>query len=111
MPVLAPMYIAVAASTPPSRNPVIAERNVSCGMSPRKTFLNHHSSFWARVQVRTCSSSSCSSAMRSVSSGWRYWAALASASFTLQRNDNELTFCFRQAATRPPPGCTPGHWA
>jgi hypothetical protein len=25
-------------------------------------------------------------------------AARASASFTLQRNDNELTFCFKQAA-------------
>ncbi len=35
MPVLAPMYMAVAASTPPSRKPVIAERIVSCGMSPR----------------------------------------------------------------------------
>ena len=35
MPVFAPMYIAVAASTPPSTNPVIADRIVSCGMSPR----------------------------------------------------------------------------
>ena len=35
MPVLAPMYIAVAASTPPSTKPVSPERSVSCGMSPR----------------------------------------------------------------------------
>ena len=35
MPVFAPIYMAVAASTPPSRKPVSAERSVSCGMSPR----------------------------------------------------------------------------
>src|SRR5207245_7370240 len=39
------------------------ERIVNCGMSPRKTLWNHHSSFCARVHVRTCSSLSCSNAM------------------------------------------------
>src|SRR5262245_35257387 len=34
----------------------MAERTVNCGMAPRKTLLNHHSSFCSRVQVRTCSS-------------------------------------------------------
>ena len=70
MPVLPPMYSAVAASTPPSRNPVAAERSVSCGMSPRKTFANHHSSFCALDQVRICSPFSCCRAMGSFS-GWR----------------------------------------
>ncbi len=34
-PVLAPTYRLVALSRPPSRKPVIADRSVSCAMSPR----------------------------------------------------------------------------
>src|SRR5882672_5932709 len=48
---------------PPRRNPVRAERMVSCGISPRKTLASHHSSFCWTVQVRTCSSERCWMAM------------------------------------------------
>ncbi len=74
MPVLPPIYSAVAASTPPSRKPVTAERRVSWGMSPRNTFSNHQWSFWLRVQVRICSSVSWSSAMAPRGEvGWPLW--------------------------------------
>src|SRR5688572_22981544 len=64
IPVLPAMYRAVADRTPPRRKPVIAARTVSCGMSPRYTFANHHVSFSSRVQVAICSSFSCLRAIR-----------------------------------------------
>ena len=50
-PVFAPTYKFVADSNPPSKNPVTADRNVSCGMFPRNTFASHHRSFCSRDHV------------------------------------------------------------
>jgi hypothetical protein len=58
-PVRIPTYRLVRLRIPPSTMPVTMDRSVSWGMSPRKTFLSHQSSFFSSGQVRISSGVRC----------------------------------------------------